>query len=325
MVTVANSSSGDPEAGDKLLHAITSIGSVTGGQLARIFQVVAPADLVDESPAAVRYRRRRMLEALASLGHCESSWSADGQSVCAAPPALARLPIAGFATAVLVGARQPSTRRTMEDACRGICEIRTARNNGFGVPTPINLTVSAANETHLESVAASVGISYRSHPPAWDLCDMSASYEEISAQLDWVETESLPWESEAFDLLRLRFGVDSARAERATQLIRYRRPLPPHDFVFRLEREGAWSTVDPGWGRYLLLQEHRRFVLKFDQRRGCLSVPRGVPLPQLLDRAVCLCGGQLPKLSKCRQEWVYGGVPADLAISVALKLGQVLS
>ena len=56
--------------------------------------------------------------ALDILGHCDLEFSQSGRRVHAAPPVLARLPIAGLPQAVLTGSRSPKTIPSVKEACK---------------------------------------------------------------------------------------------------------------------------------------------------------------------------------------------------------------
>ena len=114
--------------------------------------------------------------------------------------------------------------------------------------------------------------------------------------LTWYEREDLNWDRREFDLDRLRFGSPADDAEESRpRLVTYTHPSG-WDWRDWLWQDGASADVDRSWGRYCVLASVGHTVLHYNHREGVATVPRQVPLPKLLARALALSSGQAPRL-----------------------------
>ena len=129
----------------------------------------------------------------------------------------------------------------------------------------------------------------------------------------------------------LRF-VSQVGTSEPIRLSRYEDPTRPRRLYY-LWRDGCRATVDPVWARFVMLKELERNVLSYEPATCRLVVPYYLPLPPLVERALCLCSGFAPGTSKGRLQGaatealeakVYCGIPGDVASAVASRLGQQL-
>jgi hypothetical protein len=157
---------------------------------------------------------------------------------------------------------------------------------------------------------------------------MSSTLEHIAALLEWKHIPELNWSSADFDPEHNCF-TRSKEGRAAFRLTRY---LDPVKNVFRycMWDSDKCAVIDPDWGRYLALQKSGFNVLHLDSTNHLLAIPKSLPLPRLLARALALSSGSAPRplLSGSDRELtdfvVYELVPRSIAELVATKLGQDL-
>src|SRR5262249_12744201 len=103
------------EIDDYLLYTLSACREMSWHNFKNAFDALSlkycPQDPYKTGEA--RHVRWRTLRSLEWLGHAESAFEEGRSTLYAAPPVLARLPISGIPTAVLCGARSPSTAGTL--------------------------------------------------------------------------------------------------------------------------------------------------------------------------------------------------------------------
>ena len=313
------------DGGDALLFAIAARRDLSWSA----FKLVADAVLPLDTSRAPDARRTRMLAA--SFGDALGHWDVVAANsaavrVCVAPPALARLPWPGLPRAVLCGSRSPDTLAALVTASASSGVTVSQRRIHAHVPARIEATAVA--ESHIVEFAASLDIRYAPEPAAWRLVKASCSVGEYLKALEWSEDPELNWPRREFDPERFAFGsvVEGAGERRATsqlRLISYEHPAG-WTHQDRLLHAGCSAMVDRSWARYAVLAEARTRVLQLDRRAGTVVVPRQLPLPKLIARALALCSGEPPTLAPGPGLGlhVYKHVPASILDEVAAKLGQ---
>src|SRR5262249_1821688 len=81
-------------------------------------------------------------------------------------------------------------------------------------------------------------------------------------------------------------------------------------------RQGANTVRVPGAvGKYWILCQSRRRVLRYDRKEHCITVPAIFRPPMLTERALVLCSGFPPSVTTVRgRPWLtYKDVPDDIA------------
>ncbi len=309
-------------AGERILYVLTASGSLSFAQLSRVLSRVREGTDEEDSLNLERWIAATNLSA---LGHCE--WISDGetQKIFPTRAVLARLPVTGLPTAVLVGGRQPET----------IEELRKASASGLKYSeviedvledrqsiSPNRIMVQAESSEAIEAMASSVGIPYLKTPPAWDLASASPKLKSVVETIAWSQRPILDWKRTNFDPLTLRF-VSHLSSNDPLILIRYIHPhsQQPH---YELRRDTEAAFIGPEWGRYAVLDAMGQKVLRYDSRRHLLGVPVGARLPRILARATCLCSG-LPPLQiviESQRHEVFTSVPPKIADLVGACLSQ---
>lgn len=315
-------------SGDMLLYVLSSKREISWPVFKRVFDTLAARELVKYDNAGVA--RNIVLRAFASLGHCEVVSDSDGLRIVIAPSSLVRLPTSA-SIAVLCGSRSPETIDVVRTAAAKFqVAVETMAHPGDLSPLlPQRVVLRAQAGSSLSDFAMSLGIAVAVTPPAHALVCMSATLDHIAASLEWRTAPELQWPSADFDPEHNRF----TRPRDGRLPFRLTRYLDPVKNIFRyyMWNSEECAAIDPDWGRYLALQKSGFGVLYFDSTKHFLTMPKSLPLPRLLARAVVLCSGSSPRTlmrSSGREATdfaVYELVPSSIAEMVAAKVGQDLS
>ena len=101
---------------DRLLYILSAKLDLSWTAFKSAFAALYPsiASVRDLEKQNINNKRLEVVRSLESLGHCDFDFT--GNRVYVAPPALVRLPCAGFPQAVLAGARSPQTLEQIKDA-----------------------------------------------------------------------------------------------------------------------------------------------------------------------------------------------------------------
>lgn len=312
-------------SGERLLYAISARRDVPWPA----FRASCDALLTLDPALTPDMGRARSLAASIGnvLGHWDLIAAEDGPPrICIAPPVLARLPWPGLPRAVLCGARAPHTLDALNAAAARAGATATFRT--VHPYAPIRLEVSGPTEAHLADVAAALAIRFAAEPPAWSLASMSAALGGYLDTLQWEPHAELNWPRQEFDPEQLAFGplADAAVGpsdQVGPRLVSYRHPAgwTRRD---RLILDGRSAPADRSWARYAVLAALETQVVRADRRAGTVAVPRQVPLPSLLARALALCSGEPPRTlpGPGLGLHAYSGVPAAIMHAVTTKLSQ---
>lgn len=320
------------EREDDLLHVVSAWRELKWRRFRNAFDILYPTE--DQGNIVRSSARRRALNLLQWLGHCDVPAAATEPIYCA-PPVLARLPATRFPQAVLCGARSPHTT----DALQGVCARYGCRlligcqpQNMEAAYVPRRIVVEADFENAIADVAQEMHIKYSAVPAAWDIVKFSASLDEYLMSCPLVRLPDVDWARHDFDTKLLQFRPVGP-APGHVRLSRYQHPLFPA-MRYYLWNGSAYREVDREWGRYARLRHAGIHVLAYDPRRLILAVPSGAALPRMLARACTLCSGYAPRFvpqTDCPSGslgraglHVFPGVPMVVAQIVADKLDQSL-
>ena len=310
-------------AGDALLYAASAARDMTWETFRRIVDATCVPD--GKLAAEMRYVRTEAVDVGDVLGHWEVVHAGAERKIVVAPPVLARLPWPGLPRAVLCGSRSPDTLADICQACDAFDGLSLSISAQPHHPyAPMRIELSAESEEHLIAVGREMSVRYDPIPAAWAIAQASGSVGRYLSALAWEKREDLNWDRREFDPDLLRFrssaeGIDLSRL----RLISY---AHPNGWAWRdwLCNNGLSADVDRSWGRYCVLAAVGRTVMRYDHREGVATVPRQVPLPKLLARALALSSGNAPNQVPDTGLGLraYHSVPLPVFEEVAAKLHQ---
>jgi hypothetical protein len=277
----------------------------------------------DEAEDAQLSLHQRVRFNLERLGHVEFDTPGSEDRWRVVPPALAICDHGQEAMAVLCGARTPKLLESIEQEAQGLIWQRTAVTD-----CPDIIRIHAPESRSLEELAQQTGIRCQPDAPAALL-----SHLPLVDSLGGSKPEDLPaagndWDVKQFVIEKKRMRwqpitLREANAPRAEGLFCFTRFQIPHYFL----RERNRTVRVPGAiGKYRMLDQYRRRVLRYARKEQQLAVPAIFRPPVLTERAIVLCSGFPPSLTSVRgRRWLtYEGVPEDIAGMVAEVLRQDL-
>lgn len=315
------------ENGERLLYAVSARREMTWAA----FRNASDALLRLQPDITPDMRRARSLAASLgdALGHWDVINTEDMASrICVAPPCLVRLPWPGLPRAVLCGSRSSDTLDAVAAAAarvRATVNWRTVHPYG-----PLRIEVRGHADADLADLADGLAISYDPNPPAWQIANMSCSLEEYLSTLEWMPEIELNWPRQEFDPQLQAFrptneSVSERQPEEELRLVSYDHPggWTRRD---RLILRGRTAAVDRSWARYAVLAARGQRVMYADPRAGTMTVPRQLPLPKLLSRALTLCSGAPAQVlpGPGLGLHLYSDVPVTIMNLITAKLGQNL-
>ncbi len=316
---------------NRLLFIISARGSMTWTQYCEAVDFLSAARSGRHWTADRTATRSGLLHCLQALGHCNAHYQKGKSTITIAPPALCRLPQAGFPVAVLTGARCINTQAEMAEAAKASGD--TIQLSSEGHPRPISLLpdtirVESESEGAMKGFCSDLKILYAAIPPAWTLMNWCGTLSEYEATLDYQIPETLNWTR--FDFSVNGHSFVRTISDSPPRYSRYLNPttgLPSHVFF----RDSRGAEVDLSWGRYLLFNSKGITVTAYDESRFRLCIPVKIPLPTVVARTVCLCSGKPPVQRsrdplihglKCQDWLMYENVPPQIAFAALSKVGQ---
>jgi len=315
----------------ELIYALSSLGTVTLDRFNELFnKLYLPGDGEEDEIN----HRRQVCRALDSLGFLEFDFNARRVFMC--PPALVLLPSCGLPRALLTGARTPSLiARLKNNAFKKSDLIKlykySQKKKWLNLPDVIIL--ESVDTDLLKEVANESGISFSLEAPAaWKILTLSASIKDTEAELSFTDRSEINWKMRVFDIERLSFSYSSNVKLDEPSLIEYTHPLTQQK-VHWIRNGKAVSETGRDWGRYIILKNHGKNVIMYDESKGFMAVPLTVPLPKIIARAVTLCSGRAPLIHKINSITpavqknpalfcIYKEVPECIAEIIAQKTGQ---
>ena len=292
------------------------------------------ANVSDLEKQNIKNKRLEVVRSLESLGHCDFDFI--GNRVYVAPPALVRLPCAGFPQAVLAGARSPQTLEQIKDICNSLGNHIKVESQPDDILSliPRRITVQVEDIEELRKIADSLKIHFKENPAAWEILNFSSSLQDYLATCKWSRDTELNWQRQTFNTNSLQF--DSPQdTETNIRLSQYKNPKRnTQNYYFW--RDGQSTEIDRDWGRYAVLSAKHINILVYDKRKFMMVVPIGAKLPFLLERALTLCSGwYVPEyreridflaklLPKVKGFSLFQAIPPQIAEMAAAKLSQTL-
>lgn len=262
---------------------------------------------------------------LDSLGHCDFDFTNNNNKVYACPPVLVRLPNLTLSQGVLAGLRFPDTLERLSQVCESInpniyIEVEPQPQKYQLLPQRVFIETETENE--LEEIATRLNLHYNPIPTAWSLVNFSVSLIDYLQHLEWSNEGEINWKRKTFEpekfLFTTEISVDSN--------IGLREYIHPKTQVrsYYLWRDQQSAKVDKAWGIYAVLQELQKNVLRYDPDKAIIAIPAGASLPKLLERALTLCSGYIPKYKKLPKSEIVFKVFRDVPDLIANKLAEKL-
>lgn len=313
--------------GEKALIALSCKQEISWLSFRRLTdQLIAESGNEGLANGTVNYRPYRLLRLLDSLGHCDYSFSSKNRRVVIAPPMAVRLPLAGAPQAVLAGARSGTTHHELKQLLAqfddATVEIHADQSNRLAPP---RILISSTSSESLETIAEQFGVHYSSAPPAWTILSLAGSIDQYRETLNWEPVANLGWPCRTFDSDTGRFLFESDA--HSCDLVSYTNPTNNARVHFYRKKD-IEAEIDRDWGRYLVLQDLGKSVVRYDERKAILGVRASCPLPRLYARGLTLCSGYASFVQKeddGRTLWRYFRyVPSQIAELVEQKLAQKL-
>ncbi len=282
----------------------------------------AVEDLVPRGDEAVAGPDRPYLRIrfnIQQLGHveffehgCENGWRV-------APPVLALSEQSNGVVGILCGARLPNLIRKIEEVADS---VRREQHTGAEHPDVFRLVGDHASD--LEDVAQRAGVLFQPYAP---LSILSCLPRVLDLKA-WNSNESpLPFGRDTnitrFELTKrscrwVESSVEDAKRARdgLFRVTRFQR----REHYLRLN--GRTFRVRSQVGNYFVAAVRRRQLLRYDRTACQLIVPDVCRPPMLVDRALILCSGFLPRHDKETSTLTYSDIPEGIAGKAASILCQ---
>lgn len=252
---------------------------------------------------------RRLVDDLVTLGHAERI-GIDGWHI--APPALAGLPCAAGAAAVLCGARTPRLLESLDGAAAA---SGAQMNSVQHTKTPATIILTAPSPDVLAQAAQMAGLPLQADAGLHVLaCTPSIRewprkpFPMVEGRVDFVRR---------FSRSRLRW-VDSTLVEATVSAKGFFRIKRDWDWVSLLKSKPAVaSQIDDRAGRMAAAARCR--AVSWSREGAVLTLPAQLYPPTLMARGLVLCSGQLPSFNRDTMQISFAGVqPQHLRLILTL-------
>jgi hypothetical protein len=248
--------------------------------------------------------------ALQRLGHVEFRAGETGNAWRVVPPSVAFMPGAS-ARGLLCGARSAA----LIERLHGVVDVEVSPGAGM----PQRVVLRSDSEAAVAARARALGLHIQESAPVAILCAVPA----VRDAATWSATE-MPetpgWTVHRFSPLNLQWtSVPQDEAVRAGRgLFRFRLK---HQHFYYLRWQGRSFKVPVQVGKYAVMRK-RQAALSYDAAREILSVPAICRPPLLIERALVLCSGVLPRFDPASARVEYTEVPREVARLAAQLLCQ---
>ena len=241
--------------------------------------------------------------ALQRLGHVEFFSHEIDNGWRVVPPAVAFLP-GSNGEGLLCGARSPAL---LEDL-RGAGDVEVIGSEAPGMPQ--RLMLRGPSREVVAARARPLGFHMQTNAPNAILSAVPGARDHTT----WHRTpipETPGWTIHRFSSSRLSWAeVAKADATKArTGLFRF---IMKHQRFYYLRWQGRSYQVPVQVGKYAVMRQ-RRGILVYDSGTRVLSVPAVCRPPLLIERALVLCSGFLPRFDPSPGHVEYAHVPPDIA------------
>lgn len=260
------------------------------------------------------------------------------------PPQLVPIPVTGGRKALLIGGRTPELLERLGEETSKVGYVLNHCQQDDSLKAfllPPTITVAGFDQSNnidvergIKVIADSCGLVY--DPGEY----VQFSLAQFSGRINEYEASLVPepgyndqgWSTKVFhpDYLKfVRANPDSI--DKTYTLIEYKRN--EHDYIHRLWKDGVAYKVNKNWGRFLVLQRHKRHVILNERTEhdfNRIAVPATLPLPRLIAESMTLFSGRAPKRMKFevfgRLRWynIYENIPHIFAFNYFRLVGQQL-
>lgn len=247
------------------------------------------------------YQRARF--ALQRLAHVEFFANEADQGWRVVPPSIAVRPGCD-SEGVLCGARTPKLLRAL-GSTQGI-DVLT--ETGPGVPDRI--LVRSDSSHAMLSATRQLGLLVQPEAPEAIL----SALPRVRDRASWIPAsipETPGWRVHRFSPSRLSWSdtTGTKAIAASTGLFRF---VMNHQRFYYLRWKGRTYSVPVQVGKYAVMRR-RRGVLAYDAEVQCVSMLAACRPPLLIERALVLCSGFLPRFDPSSRRLVYAAVPPDIA------------
>jgi hypothetical protein len=248
---------------------------------------------------------------LQRLGHVEF-YSADSENGWRIVPPTIAIHEATSAKGVLCGARSP----VLLDRLAATADLAIERSQIAGMPE--RLLVRSGSQDQLVARVRELGFLVQRDAPGSLLSALPSVRDRTSWHISNMP-ETPGWLVHQFAIYPELQWIElpQADARRASSgLFRF---VMKHQRFYYLRWRGRTFGVPVQVGKYALMRR-RRGTLRYDDARRTLSFPMALRPPLLMERALVLCSGALPRFENATRRLEYSAVDE----SVALLAGQLL-
>lgn len=309
---------------EQLLQSIGTLGRMSLEKFYSIFDAIQ-LRIRPDSEVNLQDIRRRSIRFLDALGHCEFDF--DKRQVFARPPIFVTLPTSGLPKSVLTGTRTPrilSKLKEFEKCNSEDVSLINVQQVSHDYLIPSAIIIEAVNYQLLHDISQVAGINCNlTQPASWSLVNFSAEIYFVRDSLNFEIYRDLNWYKETFSTETLKFSKFRGR-QNTSELISYINPISQQRYHLLWDGNNA-AEVDRDWGRYIILANHGKNILLYDERRHVLAVPSTVPLPRILGRAAALCSGLAPEHANLAEASTKVGLPKNHFVDVYYSIPPVIA
>ncbi len=248
--------------------------------------------------------------ALQRLGHVEFRAGEAEHAWRVVPPSVAFLPGAS-ATGLLCGARSAALLERLHD----VADVEVLPVEGM----PQRVVLRGVSQDALAAGARALGLHIQEAAPIAILCAIPG----VRDPATWLAApmpQTPGWTVHRFSPSHLQWtSVPQDEAAHAgTGLFRF---VMKHQRFYYLRWRSRSYKVPVQVGKYAVMRK-RHGALSYEPARGILSVPAICRPPLLVERALVLCSGVLPRFDPLSRRVEYAEVPRDVARLAAQLLCQ---
>jgi hypothetical protein len=254
----------------------------------------------------VRFALQRLGHVEFYAGEMENGWRV-------VPPTVA-IQTRASAEGVLCGARLPALLESL--SADNDLVVYASRIDGM----PQRMVVRGASHDLLVTRLRELGIKVQKEAPAFLLSALPSVHDrrswhtsEMPETPGWVVHRFLTYPEPQWNELPQKDARD-AKSGLFRFAMRYQR-------FYYLRQRGGTFRIPVQVGKYVVMRRQRS-ILSYDSKRSTLSVPATFRPPLLMERALVLCSGILPRFDASTHRLEYSDVHRNVALLTAQLLRQ---